>query len=48
MKGNGPRFKAALNTSTLMPFGPSIKQQMETAALAGYEGIEQWVRDIEK
>lgn len=40
-------FKAALNTSTLFPFGLDVKQQVRVAAEAGFEGIELWVKDIE-
>ncbi|MDO7906698.1 sugar phosphate isomerase/epimerase family protein [Paenibacillus sp. JX-17] len=40
-------FKPALNTSTLIPFGLGVKEQIHTAAKAGYEGIELWVKDIE-
>jgi len=40
-------FKAAINTSTLLPSGLDIKQQVRIAAEAGFEGIELWVRDIE-
>jgi 2-keto-myo-inositol isomerase len=40
-------FKAAINTSTLLPFGLDIKQQVRIAAEAGFEGIELWVKDIE-
>ncbi|MDF2964444.1 MAG: sugar phosphate isomerase/epimerase [Paenibacillus sp.] len=40
-------FKTALNVSTLFPFKLDIRQQVRTAAEAGYEGIEIWVRDVE-
>lgn len=40
-------FKTALNTSTLIPFGLDVKQQVRIAAEAGFEGIELWVKDIE-
>jgi sugar phosphate isomerase/epimerase len=40
-------FRAALNTSTLLPFQLDVKQQIDTAARAGYEGIELWVKDLE-
>jgi 2-keto-myo-inositol isomerase len=40
-------FKMALNASTLFPFKLDVKQQMQIAARAGYEGIELWVRDLE-
>jgi sugar phosphate isomerase/epimerase len=41
-------FKMALNASTLFPFQLDVKQQVQVAAEAGYEGIELWMRDIEK
>jgi 2-keto-myo-inositol isomerase len=40
-------FKFSLNASTLFPFKLNVKDQVEVAAKAGYEGIELWVRDIE-
>ncbi|TDF98763.1 sugar phosphate isomerase/epimerase family protein [Paenibacillus piri] len=40
-------FKTALNASTLFPFKLDIRQQVRTAAEAGYEGIEIWVRDVD-
>jgi len=40
-------FKAALNASTLFPFKLDVIQQVKTAAQAGYEGIELWMRDID-
>jgi sugar phosphate isomerase/epimerase len=40
-------FKASLNASTLFPFKLDVKQQLQIAAAAGYDGIELWVRDIE-
>lgn len=40
-------FKAALNASTLFPFNLDVKQQVQIAAEAGFEGIELWVKDIE-
>ncbi|HMP42960.1 MAG TPA: TIM barrel protein [Roseiflexaceae bacterium] len=40
-------FKRALNASTLFPFALDLPQQIETAAQAGYEGIEIWMRDLE-
>ncbi|RUT35750.1 sugar phosphate isomerase/epimerase [Paenibacillus zeisoli] len=40
-------FKPALNTSTLIPFALGVKEQIHTAAKAGYQGIELWVKDIE-
>ncbi len=40
-------FKAALNTSTLFPFGLDVRQQVRVAAEAGFEGIELWMKDID-
>jgi sugar phosphate isomerase/epimerase len=40
-------FKTALNTSTLFPFELDVKQQVQVAAEAGFEGVELWVKDIE-
>ena len=39
-------FKTALNASTLFPFKLDVKQQVQIAAEAGFEGIELWVKDI--
>lgn len=41
-------FKMALNASTMFPFQLSVKQQLQVAAEAGYEGVELWMRDIEQ
>jgi sugar phosphate isomerase/epimerase len=40
-------FKSALNTSTLRPFQLDVRQQIQVAAEAGYDGIELWMKDIE-
>ncbi|MFC4778936.1 sugar phosphate isomerase/epimerase family protein [Paenibacillus sp. GCM10023252] len=40
-------FQTALNASTLAPFQLGVKEQIEVAAAAGYEGIELWVKDID-
>jgi 2-keto-myo-inositol isomerase len=40
-------FRTALNASTLFPFNLDVRQQVQVAAEAGYEGIELWVQDIE-
>jgi 2-keto-myo-inositol isomerase len=40
------KFKAALNTSTLIPFELTISEQIQVCQEAGYEGIELWMRDI--
>ena len=39
-------FKTSLNTSTLIPFTLDVKQQVQIAAEAGYQGIELWMKDI--
>ncbi|WP_052737937.1 sugar phosphate isomerase/epimerase [Bacillus sp. SA1-12] len=41
-------FKLALNASTLFPFKLDVKEQVNIAAEAGYDGIELWVKDIEE
>lgn len=41
-------FRAALNASTLFPFRLDIREQIRTAAEAGYEGIEVWMRDVQE
>ena len=38
----------ALNTSTIRGQELTIRQQVEVAASAGYDGIEPWIRDIQK
>lgn len=40
-------FKPALNTSTLRPYELTVPQQIDTAAEAGFAGVELWVRDIQ-
>ncbi|MEN9935643.1 MAG: xylose isomerase [Chloroflexota bacterium] len=40
-------FKAALNASTLFPFGLDVRAQARVAAEAGFEGIELWTKDID-
>jgi 2-keto-myo-inositol isomerase len=39
-------FKTALNASTLFPFALDVRQQVQVAAEAGYDGIELWEKDI--
>ncbi len=39
-------FKTALNSSTLFPFALDVKQQVQVATEAGYDGIELWEKDI--
>lgn len=38
----------ALNTSTLRGQNLSVPEQIEIAAKAGYDGIEPWIRDVQK
>lgn len=38
----------ALNTSTIRGQGLTIDRQIDTAAKAGYDGIEPWIGDIQK
>ena len=38
----------ALNTSTVRGQKLTIEQQVDVTAKAGYDGIEPWIRDIEK
>jgi 2-keto-myo-inositol isomerase len=40
-------FKTALNASTLFPFQLDLRQQVQIAAQAGYNGVELWFQDIE-
>ena len=40
--------KIALNTSTIRGQKLSIEQQIDVTGQAGYDGIEPWIRDIEK
>ncbi|WP_372723292.1 sugar phosphate isomerase/epimerase family protein [Novipirellula sp.] len=37
----------ALNMSTLRGHNLTVKQQIEVAAKAGYDGVEPWIRDLE-
>ncbi len=40
--------RIALNTSTIRGQNLTIDKQVEVAAKAGYDGIEPWIRDLEK
>jgi len=40
-------FRASLNASTLFPYRLGIEEQIRTAAEAGYEGIEIWMKDLQ-
>lgn len=46
MKNRFP-FRAALNASTLFPYGLGIREQIAIAARAGYDGIEIWMKDLQ-
>lgn len=39
-------FLLSLNTSTLRPYHLAVDEQITTAAAAGFDGIELWLRDI--
>ena len=41
-------FRYCLNTSTVSGQSLSLAEQVELAAQSGYDGIEPWIRDIEK
>lgn len=43
----GP-FRFCLNTSTIMGQKPGLERMIEIAAIAGYDGLELWVRDIQE
>jgi 2-keto-myo-inositol isomerase len=45
--GSNP-VRFALNTSTIRGQDLSLVQQIELTAAAGYDGIEPWIRDIQK
>lgn len=47
MKLSAFPFRASLNASTLFPFELGIEEQIRTAAEAGYEGIEIWMKDLQ-
>ncbi|MBB6673750.1 sugar phosphate isomerase/epimerase family protein [Cohnella nanjingensis] len=40
-------FRVSLNASTLFPYELDIRAQIRTAAEAGYEGIEIWMKDLQ-
>jgi 2-keto-myo-inositol isomerase len=42
----GP-FRFCLNTSTIMGQKPGLLKMIEIAAIAGYDGLELWVKDIQ-
>jgi sugar phosphate isomerase/epimerase len=44
----GEPFGYSLNTATVMGHKLSIKEEIELAAKAGWQGIEPWIRNIEK
>jgi sugar phosphate isomerase/epimerase len=41
-------FRYSLNTATIQGQNLTLDQQIAVAAKAGYQGIEPWVRDVEK
>ena len=41
-------FRYSLNTATIQGQNLTLDQQVAVAAKAGYQGIEPWVRDVEK
>ena len=41
-------IRLALNTSTIRGQKLSLEEQVEVTAAAGYDGIEPWIRDIQK
>jgi len=43
-----PPFRYSLNTSTISGHKLSLAEQVEVAAKAGYQGIEPWLRDIQR
>ncbi|QDU96495.1 sugar phosphate isomerase/epimerase family protein [Lignipirellula cremea] len=45
--GAAPRFKYCLNTSTIRGQKLSLLEEVELAAVAGYDAIEPWVREIQ-
>jgi 2-keto-myo-inositol isomerase len=47
VKPTGP-FRFCLNTSTISGQKPGLLHSIEIAALAGYDGIELWIRDIQE
>jgi 2-keto-myo-inositol isomerase len=46
INSTGP-FRFCLNTSTISGQKPGLLHSIEIAALAGYDGIELWIRDIQ-
>jgi 2-keto-myo-inositol isomerase len=47
-ESNNAPVRFSLNTSTIRGQELSIEQQIEVASAAGYDGIEPWMRDLEK
>ena len=43
-----PRVRFGLNMSTIRGQNLSVDEQVKVAAAAGYDGIEPWIRDLEK
>jgi 2-keto-myo-inositol isomerase len=42
------QFSFCLNTSTIMGQRPGLKEYLDIAARAGYEGVELWIRDLQE
>ena len=47
-ENKGADFRFCLNTSTISGQDPGLLGYIEIAAKAGYDGIELWIRDIQK
>ncbi|MEM9933717.1 MAG: sugar phosphate isomerase/epimerase family protein [Bacteroidota bacterium] len=47
-KPDAQPFSFCLNTSTIMGQGLPLMEELDIAAQAGYEGIEIWIRSVEK
>lgn len=48
-RGPSPsRFRYCLNTSTISSENPGLHAYVDIASKAGYDGIEVWVRDVQK
>ena len=47
-KSKPPKFRYCLNSSTIAGQKLSLAQQVQIAIEAGYDGIEPWIRDLQK
>jgi hypothetical protein len=45
---SGNRFRFCLNTATIQGQNLPLDKQIEVASKAGYQGIEPWLRDVDK